>query len=84
MAGILPVMGSRVQGYRNFRRMKIVTLVQQLYREEEVGHVDLWGCCVGRADMFMRDGLHLSGKNAAAFVAELSAAVDSGLGSINN
>ena len=29
-----------------------------------------------------RDGLHLSGKGAAVFVDELSAAVDSGMGSI--
>ena len=33
--------------------------------------------------MFMRDGLHLSGKDAAVFTDELSAAVDSGMGSIN-
>ena len=45
---------------------------------------DLWGCFVGRADMFMRDGLHLSGEAAAVFDDELSAAVDSGMGSINN
>ena len=32
--------------------------------------------------MYMRDGLHLSGKGAAVFADELSAAVDSGMGSI--
>ena len=48
MSGILPVMGSRSQGYRNFRRTAIKTLVQQLWREEEVGFV-------GWADMSMRD-----------------------------
>ena len=32
----------------------------------------------------MRDGLHLSGKGAAVFVDELSAAVDSGMGRIKN
>ena len=37
-------------------------LVQQLFWEEEVGFVDLCGCFVGRADMYMRDGLHLSRK----------------------
>ena len=52
-------MGSWGQGYRNCRRMAFNTLIQQLYREEEVGFVDLWGCFVGTADMFMRDGLHL-------------------------
>ena len=33
--------------------------------------------------MYMKDGLHLSGKVAAVFADELSAAVDSGMGSIN-
>ena len=46
--------------------------------------LDLWGCLVGRADMFMRDWLHLSGKGAAMFADEFSAAVDNGMGSINN
>ena len=32
----------------------------------------------------MRDGLHLSGKGAAMFADELTAAVDSGMGSIQN
>ena len=36
--------------------------VQKLCREEEVGFVDLWGSFVGRADMYMNNGLHLSGK----------------------
>ena len=35
--------------------------------EEGVGFVDLWGYFVGKEDMFMRDGLHLSGKGAAVF-----------------
>ena len=51
-------------------------------REDEVGFVDVWGCFVGRGDMFMRDGLHLSGKGTAMFVDDLSAPVDSGRGSI--
>ena len=84
MSGILPVMGSKGQGYRNCMRIKINTLVQQLCREEDVGFVDLWGCVVGRADMYMKDGLHLSGKGAAVFADELSAAVESGRGSIKN
>ena len=53
-------------------------LVQQLRREETVGFVDLWGCFIGRADMYMRAGLHLSGNCTAVFVDELC------LGSINN
>ena len=36
----------------------------------------------GRADMYLKDGLHLSGKRAAVFADELSAAVESGVGSI--
>ena len=34
--------------------------------------------------MYMKDGLHLSGKRAALFADELSAAVDSGMGTITN
>ena len=41
-------------------------LVQQLHGEEEAGFVDVWGCFVGTADMFMRDGIHLSVKVAAS------------------
>ena len=44
--------------------------------------MDLWGSFVGRADMYMKDGLHLSGKGAAVFPDGLSAAVDIGMGSI--
>ena len=36
------------------------------------------------ADMYMKDGLHLSGKGAAVFADELSAAVDSGIGTMTN
>ena len=42
--------------------MAINMLVEKLCREEEDGFVDLWGRFVGRADMYMKDGLHLSGK----------------------
>ena len=37
-------------------------IVEKLCREEEVGFVDLWGRFVERADMYMKDGLHQSGK----------------------
>ena len=50
--------------------MAINMLVQKLCREEEVGFVDLWGGFVGRADMYMKDGLHRSGKGAAVFADE--------------
>ena len=84
LSGILPVMGRRGHRYRNCRGMAINMLVQRLCREEEVGFVDLWGSFVGRADMYMKDGLHLSGKGAAVFADKLSAAVDSDLGTMTN
>ena len=84
LSGILPVMGRRGHKYRNCRGMAINLLVQKLCREEEVGFVDLWGSFVGRADMYMKDGLHLSGKGAAVFADKLSAAVDSDLGTMKN
>ena len=59
-------------------------LVEKLYKEEEVGFVDLWGSFVGRADMYMKEWLHLNGKGAAVFADGLTAAVDSGMGSIRN
>ena len=84
LSGILPVMGRRGHKYRNCRGMAINMLVQKLCLEEEVGFVDLWGSFVGRADMYMKDGLHLSGKGAAVFADKLSAAVDSDLGTMTN
>ena len=84
LSGILPVIGRRGHIYRNCRGMSINMLVEKLCREEEVGFVDLWGSFVGRADMYMKDGLHLSGKGAAVFAEGLAAAVDSGMGSITN
>ena len=59
-------------------------LVEKLCREEEVGFVDLWGSFVGSADLYMKDGLHLSGKGAAVFAEGLAAPVDSAIGSIMN
>ena len=84
LSGILPVIGRRGQRYRNCQGKAINMLVDKLCREEEVGFVDLWGSFVGRADMYMKDGLHLSGKRAAVFADGLAAAVDSGMGSITN
>ena len=84
LSGILPVIGRRGHRNRKCRGMAINTIVEKLYREEEVGFVDLWGSFVGRADMYMKDGLHLSGKGAAVFADGLTASVDSGMGSITN
>ena len=36
--------------------MTINKLFQQLCSKEEVVFADLWGCFVGRADMFMHEG----------------------------
>ena len=78
--GILPVMGGRGLAYRNCKRMAINVLVEQMCEEEGVGFVDLWGYFVGKEDMYMRDGLHLSGKGAAVFSENLLRSMDSGTG----
>ena len=82
LSGILPVMGGRGARYRNCKRMAINALVEQMCEEEGVGFIDLWGYFVGREDMYMRDGLHLSGKGAAVFSENLLRSVDSGTGCI--
>ena len=46
------------------------------------GYMDLWDSFVGNEDMYVRDGLHLSGKGAAVFAEGLSGAVASGLGKV--
>ena len=40
--------------------------------------IDLWGYFVGKEDMYMRDGLHVSGKGAAVFFDNLLRSMDSG------
>ena len=47
--------------------------------EEGVGFLDLWGHFVGKEDMYVRDGLHLSGKGAAE-PDNLLQSMDSGTG----
>ena len=78
LSGILPVFGNRLDGYRNSKRMA----VKRLSKEEDVGCVDLWDSFVGKEEMYVRDGLHLSGKGAAVFAEGLSGAVASGLGKV--
>ena len=82
LSGILPVFGTRNQGYRNSRRMTVNWMVQQLCGEEEVGFVDLLNSFVGKEEMYLRDGLHLSGNGAVVFAEGLSGAVASGLGKV--
>ena len=73
-------MESRGQGYRNCRRMAINTLFSMEGRGSLIcGFVRIF---FGRDDMYMRDWLHIIGKGAAVFADGLSAAVDSGMGSI--
>ena len=67
ISGILPVFGNRIDGYRNSKRMAINGMMKRLCKEEDVGYVDLWDSFVGNEDMYVRDGLHLSGKGAAVF-----------------
>ena len=83
LSGILPVFGNRIQGYRNSKRMAVNGMVKRLCKEEEVGYVDLWDSFMGKEDMYVRDGLHLSGKGAAVFAEGLSGAVASGLGKVS-
>ena len=47
-----------------------------------MGFVVLWDSFVGKEEMYLRDGLHLSGKGAAVFAGGLSGAVASGLGKV--
>ena len=47
-----------------------------------MGFVDLWDSFVGKEEIYLRDGLHLSGKGAVAFAEGLSWAVASGLGKV--
>ena len=56
--------------------------MKRLCKEDDVGYVDLWDSFVGIEEMYARDGLHLSGKGAAAPAEGLSGAVASGLGSV--
>ena len=80
LSGILPVIGGRGATYRNCKRMAINALVEQMCEGEGVGFVDLWGYFVGKEDMYMRDGLHLSGKGAAVFSENLLQSMDRGTG----
>ena len=82
LSGISPVFGNRIQGYRNSKRMAVNGMVKRLGKDEEVGYVDLWDSFVGKEEMYMRDGLHLSGKGAAVFAEGLSGAVARGLGKV--
>ena len=74
------MMRGRGTTFRNCKRMAINGLLEQMCEEEGVGFVDLWGYFVGKEDMFMRDGLHLSGKGAAVFSENLLRSMNNGTG----
>ena len=76
----LRVMRGRGTTFRNCKRMAINALLEQMCEEEGVGFVGLWGYFVGKEDMYMRDGLHLSGKGAAVFSENLLRSMDNGTG----
>ena len=82
LSGILPVFGNRLQGYINSKRMAVNGMVERHCKEEDVRYVDLWDSFVGKEEMDVTDGLHLSGKGAAVFAEGLSGAVASGLGKV--
>ena len=42
--------------------MAINGMVKRLCKEEDVGYVDMWDSFVDKEEMYVRDGLHLSGK----------------------
>ena len=62
LSRILPVFGNMIDGYGNSKRMAINGMMKRIYMEEDVGYVDLWDSFVGKEYMYVRDGLHLSGK----------------------
>ena len=62
--------------------MAINGMMKRIGKEEDVGYVNLWDSFVGKEDMYVRDGLHLSGKAAEVFAEGLSGAVTSGLGKV--
>ena len=57
-------------------------MMKRLCKEEDVGYVDLWDSFVRKEEINARDGLHLSGKWAAAFAEGLSGAFAGGLGKV--
>ena len=80
LSGIFPVMGGRGVTYRNCKIMAINAQVEQMCEEKGFGFLDLWEYFVGKEDMYVRDGHHLSGKGPAVFSENLLRSMDSGTG----
>ena len=74
--------GNMIQGYRNSKKMAVNGMVEQHWKKEKAGYVDLSDSFMGKEEMYVRDGMHLSGKGAAVFAEGLSGAVASGLGKV--
>ena len=74
--------GNMIHGYGNSKRMAVNGMVKRLRKEEEVEYVDLCYSFMGKEEMHVRDGLHLTGKGAAGFAEELSGAVACVLGKV--
>ena len=62
--------------------MTVNGMVERPCKEEDVGYMAMWDSFVGKEELYLRDGLHLSGKEAAVFAERLSGAVASGLGKV--
>ena len=82
LSGILLIMGSIGKYYKNCRRMAINTLLHKLCMEEGFGFVDMWASFVEREDLFLNDGLHLSGKGAAVLGSEFIRCINEGTGTV--
>ena len=70
-----------IQGYINLKTLAVNGMVERLCKEEDVGYVDLWDSFVGIDEIYVRDGLHLSG-GGCRFCEGLSEAVASGFGKV--
>ncbi|MBA1446784.1 MAG: hypothetical protein FE835_18150 [Gammaproteobacteria bacterium] len=80
LSAILPKMGGRGHYYKNCKRMAINMLVHKLCIEEGVGFIDMWTSFVGMEDLFMSDGLHLTGKGAAVLGSGFVRVIEDGTG----
>ena len=60
--------------------ININILLEQMCEEEGIGFIDLSGYFVGKEDIYVRNGLHLSGKGAAVSSENLLRSMDSGTG----
>ena len=79
MSAIVLEVKSRSHGCRNYRLWIVNALVQQKCNEVKLYYVHLWNSFVSSENMFMRDGLHLSGRVYGFFADNFNRTFDSGL-----